>query len=125
MGAATGRPYGQDGGVVQLPLAIDRILAGQSPYGADYSDSILGAPGARLRLLGRATAATRSSTTTRTCRARTSLMMPFHLASRAAFGVFDPRAGHAARATGSRSLLGGAAAVAGATRWLAAAAVRR
>jgi hypothetical protein len=42
VGAATGRPYGQDGGVVQLPLAIDRILAGQSPYAADYSDSMLG-----------------------------------------------------------------------------------
>jgi glycosyl transferase family 87 len=42
MGALTHRPYGQDGGVVQLPLAMDKILAGQSPYGADYSDSILG-----------------------------------------------------------------------------------
>ena len=42
IGFATGRPYGQDGGVVQLPLAIDRILAGQSPYAADYSDSMLG-----------------------------------------------------------------------------------
>ena len=42
MGFATGRPYGQDGGVVQLPLAMDRLLAGQSPYGADYSDSMLG-----------------------------------------------------------------------------------
>ncbi|HVD76376.1 MAG TPA: hypothetical protein VNH43_02150, partial [Vicinamibacteria bacterium] len=42
MGAATGRPYGQDGGVVQLPLALDRLLEGESPYGADYSDSMLG-----------------------------------------------------------------------------------
>jgi hypothetical protein len=42
MGAATGRPYGQDGGVVQLPLAIERILDGASPYGADYSATILG-----------------------------------------------------------------------------------
>ncbi len=42
MGHVTGRPYGQDGGVVQLPLAIDKILSGESPYGADYSDSILG-----------------------------------------------------------------------------------
>lgn len=41
MGVATDRPYGQDGGVVQLPLAIDRILAGESPYGADYSGSVL------------------------------------------------------------------------------------
>ena len=36
------RPYGQDGGVVQLPLALDRILAGESPYGADYSRTMLG-----------------------------------------------------------------------------------
>lgn len=42
MGRVTGRPYGQDGGVVQLPLAMDRILDGRSPYGADYSDSMLG-----------------------------------------------------------------------------------
>jgi hypothetical protein len=42
LGAATGRPYGQDGGVVQLPLAMERIVSGESPYGADYSDSILG-----------------------------------------------------------------------------------
>jgi hypothetical protein len=42
LGVATGRPYGHDGGVVQLPLALDRVLAGQTPYGADYSDSILG-----------------------------------------------------------------------------------
>ena len=27
---------------LQLPLALDKILAGESPYGADYSDSILG-----------------------------------------------------------------------------------
>jgi hypothetical protein len=42
LGLATGRPYGHDGGVVQLPLALDRVLAGLSPYGADYSASILG-----------------------------------------------------------------------------------
>lgn len=91
LGAATGRPYGQDGGVVQLPLALDRILAGRSPYGADYSDSILGKearvsdfwlpyggnpilhhhaylPGTHL------------------------LMLPFYLAARAAGTPFDPRA---------------------------------
>ena len=27
MGLATDRPYGQDGGVVQIPLALDRILS--------------------------------------------------------------------------------------------------
>lgn len=42
LGVATGRPYGHDGGVVQLPLALDRVLAGRSPYGADYSNTILG-----------------------------------------------------------------------------------
>jgi hypothetical protein len=42
MGFAADRPYGQDGGVVQLPLALDRIASGQSPYGADYSATILG-----------------------------------------------------------------------------------
>jgi hypothetical protein len=42
LGAATRRPLGQDGGVVQLPLALEKVLAGRSPYGADYSDSILG-----------------------------------------------------------------------------------
>jgi hypothetical protein len=90
MGAATGRPYGQDGGVVQLPLALDRLLDGKSPYGADYSDSMLGKqarasdfwvpyggnpilrhhaylPGTHL------------------------IMMPFYLAGRALFGGFDPR----------------------------------
>jgi Glycosyltransferase family 87 len=42
MGFVTGRPYGQDGGVVQLPLALERILDGRTPYGADYSASMLG-----------------------------------------------------------------------------------
>jgi hypothetical protein len=42
VGAVTGRPFGQDGGVVQLPLALERLLEGRSPYGADYSDSVLG-----------------------------------------------------------------------------------
>jgi len=91
MGAAADRPYGQDGGVVQLPLAIDKILAGESPYGADYSSTVLARqaqassfwderggnpilrhhaylPGTHL------------------------VMLPFHLASRAAFGGSDPRA---------------------------------
>src|SRR5205085_5415740 len=42
MGYVTGRPYGQDGGVVQLPLAMDRIVSGRSPYDSDYSGTILG-----------------------------------------------------------------------------------
>lgn len=90
MGAVTGRPYGQDGGVVQLPLALEKVLAGESPYGADYSDSILGKearasdfwaplggnpilhhhaylPGTHL------------------------LMLPFYLLDRGVAGAFDPR----------------------------------
>jgi hypothetical protein len=42
LGAAMRLPYGHDGGVVQLPLALDKVLAGESPYGADYSRSVLG-----------------------------------------------------------------------------------
>ena len=42
VGFTAERPFGQDGGVVQLPLALDKILAGESPYGADYSRSVLG-----------------------------------------------------------------------------------
>lgn len=42
VGFVTGRPFGQDGGVVQLPLALERLLDGKSPYGADYSESMLG-----------------------------------------------------------------------------------
>lgn len=42
LGAAMRLPYGHDGGVVQLPLALDKVLAGESPYGADYSKSVLG-----------------------------------------------------------------------------------
>ena len=42
VGIVTSRPFGQDGGVVQLPLALDRLLAGRSPHGGDYGDSMLG-----------------------------------------------------------------------------------
>jgi hypothetical protein len=42
LGVAMRLPYGHDGGVVQLPLAMDKVLAGESPYGADYSRSVLG-----------------------------------------------------------------------------------
>lgn len=90
MGAATGRPYGQDGGVVQLPLAIDKILAGESPYGADYSGTILarqagvssfwdglgGNPILRHHAYLPGTHV---------------VMLPFQLASRAVLGFFDPR----------------------------------
>jgi len=90
VGLVADRPFGQDGGVVQLPLALDKILAGESPYGADYSRSVLGRqsrvsefwgpfggnpilrhhaylPGTHL------------------------MMMPFYLGCRALLGVFDTR----------------------------------
>jgi hypothetical protein len=90
MGAATGRPYGQDGGVVQLPLALDRLLEGKSPYGADYSDSMLGkqarasdfwAPYGGNPILRHHAYLPGTHL----------VMMPFYLAGRALFGGFDPR----------------------------------
>lgn len=90
MGFATGRPYGQDGGVVQLPLAIDRILAGQSPYAANYSDSMLGkqsrasefwAPWGGNPILRHHAYLPGTHL----------LMLPFHLACRGLGSGFDPR----------------------------------
>jgi len=90
MGAVTGRPYGQDGGVVQLPLALDRLLEGKSPYGADYSDSMLGkqarasdfwAPYGGNPILRHHAYLPGTHL----------IMMPFYLAGRALFGGFDPR----------------------------------
>jgi hypothetical protein len=90
MGAATGRPYGQDGGVVQLPLAIDRILAGQSPYGADYSDSMLGRQ-ARVSDFWAEHGGNPILHHHAYLPGTHFLMMPFVPLARAAFGVFDPR----------------------------------
>ncbi len=90
MGIATDRPYGQDGGVVQIPLALDRILAGESPYAADYSGTILGR-------IARASAFWEPLGGNPILRHHAYLpgthlvMMPFYLASRALFGAFDPR----------------------------------
>ncbi len=90
MGLATDRPYGQDGGVVQIPLALDRILAGESPYGADYSGTILGR-------IARASAFWEPLGGNPILHHHAYLpgthlvMMPFYLASRALFGAFDPR----------------------------------
>ena len=90
MGAATGRPYGQDGGIVQLPLALDRLLEGKSPYGADYSDSMLGkqarasdfwAPYGGNPILRHHAYLPGTHL----------IMMPFYLACRGLFGGFDPR----------------------------------
>lgn len=90
MGAITGRPYGQDGGVVQLPLAIDRILSGQSPYGADYSDSMLGRQ-ARVSDFWTEHGGNPILHHHAYLPGTHLLMMPFVPVARAAFGVFDPR----------------------------------
>jgi len=90
MGAATGRPYGQDGGVVQLPLAIDRILGGQSPYGADYSASMLGRQ-ARVSDFWAEHGGNPILHHHAYLPGTHLLMMPFVPLSRAAIGVFDPR----------------------------------
>ncbi|MFI5324931.1 MAG: glycosyltransferase 87 family protein [Candidatus Rokuibacteriota bacterium] len=89
MGAATGRPYGQDGGVVQLPLAIDKILDGQSPYGADYSASILGRQ-ARVSDFWSERGGNPILRHHAYLPGTHLLMLPFHLLGRAA-GWFDPR----------------------------------
>ncbi len=90
MGAATGRPYGQDGGVVQLPLAIDRILAGESPYGADYSNTIL-ARQARVSSFWDELGGNPILRHHAYLPGTHLVMLPFHLAGRALYGGFDPR----------------------------------
>ena len=90
MGAVTGRPYGQDGGVVQLPLAMDRILSGESPYGADYSDSMLGRQ-ARVSDFWTEHGGNPILHHHAYLPGTHLLMMPFVPVARAAFGVFDPR----------------------------------
>jgi hypothetical protein len=90
MGAAADRPYGQDGGVVQLPLAIDKILSGQSPYGADYSDTVL-ARQARVSSFWDAWGGNPILHHHAYLPGTHLVMLPFRLASRAVFGGFDPR----------------------------------
>jgi hypothetical protein len=90
MGLATDRPYGQDGGVVQLPLALDKILAGQSPYGADYSDSILGHE-ARASAFWAPFGGNPILHHHAYLPGTHAIFLPFYLASKAAIGVFDPR----------------------------------
>ena len=90
LGAATSRPYGQDGGVVQLPLALDRILAGHSPYGADYSDSILGKE-ARVSDFWAPYGGNPILHHHAYLPGTHLVMMPFYLAARAAGAPFDPR----------------------------------
>jgi hypothetical protein len=90
IGLATDRPYGQDGGVVQLPLALDKILAGTTPYGADYSDSILGQQ-ARASSFWEPFGGNPILHHHAYLPGTHAIFMPFYLASRASIGVFDPR----------------------------------
>ncbi len=90
MGLATDRPYGQDGGVVQLPLALDKILAGESPYGADYSDSILGQE-ARSSAFWEPFGGNPILRHHAYLPGTHAIFMPFYLAAKATVGVFDPR----------------------------------
>ncbi len=90
MGVATERPYGQDGGVVQLPLAIERILAGQSPYGADYSGTVL-ARQARVSSFWDELGGNPILRHHAYLPGTHLLMLPLYLLSRAAIGFFDPR----------------------------------
>jgi hypothetical protein len=90
MGRGMDRPYGQDGGVVQIPLALDKILAGQSPYGADYSDSILGKE-ARVSRFWETFGGNPILHHHAYLPGTHLVMMPFYLAGRALFGFFDPR----------------------------------
>jgi hypothetical protein len=90
MGFATDRPYGQDGGVVQLPLAMDRILAGHSPYGADYSDTMLGKQ-ARVSDFWQAWGGNPILRHHAYLPGTHLLMAPAYLLFRATTGAFDPR----------------------------------
>ena len=90
MGAATDRPYGQDGGIVQLPLALDVLLAGESPYAADYSGTML-ARQARVSAFWEEYGGNPILHHHAYLPGTHLLMMPFYLASRAVLGFFDPR----------------------------------
>jgi hypothetical protein len=90
MGRGMDRPYGQDGGVVQIPLALDKILAGQSPYGADYSDSILGKE-ARVSRFWETFGGNPILHHHAYLPGTHLVMMPLYLAGRALLGFFDPR----------------------------------
>jgi hypothetical protein len=90
LGAAAERPYGQDGGVVQLPLATHKILAGESPYGADYSGTIL-AKQARVSSFWGARGGNPILHHHAYLPGTHLVMLPFQLASERALGFFDPR----------------------------------
>ncbi len=90
LGVATDRPYGQDGGVVQMPLALEKILAGGSPYGADYSDSILGKQ-ARVSSFWDQHGGNPILRHHAYLPGTHLLMLPFYLAGKSSLGFFDTR----------------------------------
>jgi hypothetical protein len=90
IGRATGRPYGHDGGVVQLPLALERSLSGRSPYGADYSQSVLGDQ-SRASVFWQPLGGNPITRHHWYLPGMHLVMAPFFLASRALLGWFDPR----------------------------------
>lgn len=90
LGQAMRLPYGHDGGVVQLPLALDKVLAGESPYQADYSRSVLG----RQSRASEFWAPLGGNPITRHhwyLPGVHVVMIPPYLLSRALLGFFDPR----------------------------------
>jgi uncharacterized membrane protein len=76
--------------VVQLPLALDRILSGQSPYAADYSATILGRQ-ARVSSFWEPYGGNPILRHHAYLPGTHLLTLPFYLASRALFSFFDPR----------------------------------
>ncbi len=90
MGIATDRPYGQDGGIVQLPLALEVLLSGESPYAADYSGTVL-ARQARVSAFWEEYGGNPILHHHAYLPGTHLLVMPFYVASRAVFGFFDPR----------------------------------
>ncbi len=90
LGQAMRLPYGHDGGVVQLPLALDKVLAGESPYQADYSRSALG----RQSRASEFWAPLGGNPITRHhwyLPGVHVVMLPPYLLARALLGFFDPR----------------------------------
>ena len=90
MGAATDRPYGQDGGVVQLPLALEKVLRGESPYAADYSGTVL-ARQARASAFWEPLGGNPILRHHAYLPGTHLVMLPGYLVSRAVLGFFDPR----------------------------------
>ena len=90
MGAATDRPYGQDGGVVQLPLALEKVLRGESPYAADYSGTVL-ARQARASAFWEPLGGNPILRHHAYLPGTHLVMLPAYLVSRAVLGFFDPR----------------------------------